>query len=81
MHSLTSLWTGHMQMVSCDDALCTTNTVFQEFRVERLYKNSCPWQRVEGQNIDYFVLLSGRAISSQRREVMQQKSFPPAVPR
>lgn len=67
--------------VSCDDALCTTSTVFQEFRLERLYKNSCLWQRVEGQNIDYFVLLSGRAISSQRREVMQQKSFPPAVPR
>lgn len=81
MRSLTNLWTGHMQMVSCDDALCTTSTVFQEFRLEKLYKNSCLWQRVEGQNIDYFVLLSGRAISSQRRGVMQQKSFPPAVPR
>lgn len=81
MRSLTSLWTGHMQMVSCDDALYTTNIIFQEFRLERLYKNSCLWQRIEGQNINYFVLLSGRAISPQRRKVVQQKSFPPAVPR
>lgn len=70
-----------MQMVSCDGALCMTNIIFQEFRLERLCKNLCLWQRVERQNIDYFVLLSGRAISSQRREGMQQKSFPPAVPR
>lgn len=70
-----------MQMVSCDDALCRTYIVFQEFRLERVYKNSCLWQSVEGQNIGYFVLLSGRPISSQRKEVMPHKSFPPAVPR
>lgn len=60
MRSLTSLWTGRMQMVSCDDALCTTNRVFQEFRLERLYKNSCLWQRLRDKTLTIlFCFLEG----------------------
>lgn len=83
--SLTSLWTGHMQMVSCDDAfghiVVQTKIVFQEFRPESVYDNLCLWQWVEVCNIDCFVLLFGRTVFPLRgRKLCHTIPFFPLYP-